>query len=150
MNDIPEGFGPMPRTSSFLDLVGPLHCRPEGAGLLLGIRVETRHANSRGIAHGGLLTTLADLALGYNCARMLGPDRHLATVSITIDFAAVASIGDWLLARCDVQQTGRRLAFANCYLSVEQRRIARASGIFSVIDRERPVSADAMPAPAAG
>ena len=135
MDAPPEGFGPMPRTSRFLETVGPLLCRAEGEGLVLGIRIEPRHANSRGVAHGGLLTTLADLALGYNCARMAGPDRHLATVSITIDFAAAAAVGDWLEAHTDVQQTGRRLAFANCYLMVGARRVGRASGIFSVIPR---------------
>ena len=67
---------------------------------------------------------------------MTGPDRHLATVSITIDFASTAALGDWLEAHTDVQQTGRRLAFANCYLKVGDRRIARASGIFSVIERK--------------
>ena len=136
MNAIPEGFGPMPRTSNFLQTVGPLHCRPEGKGLVLGIRIDERHTNSRGIAHGGLLTTLADLALGYSCAHMTGPDQHLVTVSITIDFASTAALGDWLEAHTDVQQTGRRLAFANCYLKVGGRRIARASGIFSVITRK--------------
>lgn len=136
MSTIPDGYGPLPRSSNFLQMVGPLHCKPDGEALILGLRIEERHANSRGIAHGGLLTTLADLALGYNCARMVGPDRHLATVSITIDFAATASVGDWLTADTDVQQTGRRLGFANCYLMVGDKRIARASGIFSVIERK--------------
>jgi len=136
MSTIPDGYGPLPRSSNFLQMVGPLFCKPDGEVLILGLRIEERHANSRGIAHGGLLTTLADLALGYNCARMVGPDRHLATVSITIDFAATASVGDWLTAHTDVQQTGKRLGFANCYLMVGDKRIARASGIFSVIERK--------------
>ena len=136
MSAIPEGYGPLPRSSNFLQMVGPLYCKPAGEGLILGLRIEERHANSRGIAHGGLLTTLADLALGYNCARMVGANQTLATVSITIDFAATASVGDWLTAHTDVQQTGRRLGFANCYLMVGEKRIARASGIFSVIDRK--------------
>ncbi len=136
MDDIPEGYRPLPRSSNFLQMVGPLFCKPEGESLVLGLRIEARHANSRGIAHGGLLTTLADLALGYNCARMAGPDQHLATVSITIDFASTAAVGNWLAAHTDVQQTGKRLGFANCYLTVGERRIARASGIFSVIARQ--------------
>lgn len=136
MSDIPEGYDPLPRSSNFLQMVGPLYCKPDGEGLILGLRIEARHTNSRGIAHGGLLTTLADLALGYSCARMAGPDRHLATVSLTIDFASTASVGDWLAAHTDVQQTGKRLGFANCYLTVGSRRIARASGIFSVLEQK--------------
>lgn len=136
MSDIPDGYGPLPRSSNFLQMVGPLYCKPDGNGLVLGLRIEERHANSRGIAHGGLLTTLADLALGYNCGRMIASSQTLITTSITIDFAASASVGDWLAAHTDVQQTGKRLGFANCYLMVGDKRIARASGIFSVIERK--------------
>lgn len=136
MSDIPEGFGPLPRTSNFLQMVGPVYSRSDDTGLVLGLRIDERHANGRGIAHGGLLTTLADLALGYNCARLVEPNQTLITTSITIDFVASASIGDWLTAHTDVQQTGKRLGFANCYLIVGDRRIARASGIFSVLERK--------------
>lgn len=136
MSTIPEGYGPLPRSSNFLQMVGPLYCKPDGDGLILGLRIEERHANSRGIAHGGMLTTLADLALGYNCGRLMAPNQTLITTSITIDFVASASIGDWLEAHTDVQQTGKRLGFANCYLTVGEKRIARASGIFSVMERK--------------
>lgn len=136
MSDIPEGYGPWPRNSNFLQMVGPVYFRAESDGFVFGLRIDDRHANSRGIAHGGLLTTVADLALGHNCGRLVGPNQTLFTTSITIDFVASASIGDWLTAHTDVQQTGKRLGFANCYLMVADKRIARASGIFSVIERK--------------
>jgi acyl-coenzyme A thioesterase 13 len=136
MSDIPEGYGPLPRNSNFVQMVGPLYCKSDGDGLVVGMRIDERHANGRGIAHGGLLTTLADLALGYNCGRKIASNQTLITTSITIDFAASALVGDWLTAHTDVQQTGKRLGFANCYLMVADKRIARASGIFSVIERK--------------
>lgn len=136
MSDIPEGFGLWPRNSGFLQTVGPVYFRSDGEGFVFGLRIDDRHANSRGIAHGGLLTTLADVALGHNCGRFAGPNQTLFTTSLTIDFVASASVGDWLVAQTDVQQTGKRLGFANCYLMVGDKRIARASGIFSVIERK--------------
>jgi acyl-coenzyme A thioesterase 13 len=136
MSDIPEGYGPLPRNSNFLQMIGPLYCKPESDGLILGLRIDERHINTRGTAHGGLLTTLADLALGYNCGRAMEFGRTLITTSITIDFIASAAIGDWLTAHTDLQQAGKRLGFANCYLMVGDKRIARASGIFSVIERK--------------
>lgn len=39
---------------------------------------------------------------------------------------------NWLEARVDVQKKGSRLAFANCYLSVGESRIVRASAVFLV------------------
>ncbi len=134
---LPEGFGPLPRSSPFLDMVGPLLCRPVGEGLELGLRVEPRHCNSRGLVHGGLLSTLADLTLGYNLGLFAGGtrDEHgkLITASLTIDFAASAKVGDWLSATAEVVSRGKRLGFANCYIAVGDKRIARASGVFSVI-----------------
>jgi uncharacterized protein (TIGR00369 family) len=131
----PEGFGPLPRSSPFLDMVGPLHCRRTGQGLELGMRVETRHCNSRGFVHGGLLATLADLTLGYNTGAAGTKDEHgrLLTASLNIDFVASAKIGDWLSATAEVVSRGKRLGFANCYIAVGDKRIARASGVFSVI-----------------
>jgi uncharacterized protein (TIGR00369 family) len=131
----PEGFGPLPRNSPFLDMVGPVYCRRSEQGLELGMRVETRHCNSRGLVHGGLLATIADLTLGYNTGAAGTNDEHgkLITASLNIDFVASAKIGDWLSATAEVVSRGKRLGFANCYIAVEGKRVARASGVFAVI-----------------
>src|SRR6516165_2479631 len=63
--DIPEGFVPLFRTSLFLDALGPFFYRPTKSSFVIGLRVATKHANARGSAHGGLLLTLVDIALGY-------------------------------------------------------------------------------------
>jgi acyl-coenzyme A thioesterase 13 len=65
MNAAPEGWRPIPRLSPFNALVGPLYQRSAGESLSIGLRIEEKHGNSRGICHGGVLATLADLALGY-------------------------------------------------------------------------------------
>ncbi|MBX3503069.1 MAG: PaaI family thioesterase [Alphaproteobacteria bacterium] len=128
---LPEGYVPFHRSGPFLDLVGPLYERLDGAALLLGLRVEARHCNRRGLAHGGLMMTLADLVLGYNLVRVGGHGGGI-TVSLTTDFAGSARVGDWLEARADVQKATGSVAFANCYISVGDRRIVRASGIFHI------------------
>src|SRR3569832_1252023 len=113
----PEGFGPLPRNSPFLVMVGPVYCRRTEQGLELGLRVETRHCNSRGLVHGGLLATIAALTLGYNTGAAGTKDEHgkLITASLNIDFVASAMIGDWLSATAEVVSRGKRLGFANCY-----------------------------------
>jgi hypothetical protein len=42
--------------------------------------------------------------------------------------------GDWVEARADIQKVGGRLAFANAYLQVGERRIARTSAVFARVD----------------
>lgn len=135
MTAMPDGFEPLARSSPFLDLVGPLYSRRTEQGLLIGFLAEDKHCNSSGFVHGGFLSTVADIALGYNAAGLGGTETPMVTASITIDFAGSARAGDWVVYRTDVQKVGKKVAFANCYAHVGDNRIARASGLFSVLAR---------------
>jgi acyl-coenzyme A thioesterase 13 len=131
--DIPHNFEPLFRTSPFLDLLGPFFYRKDAEGLTIGIRVEEKHTNARGLAHGGLFMALADVALGYNTAFSKNPPLKLVTTTLTTDFAGSAKVGDWLEASVDIQKTGSRLVFANSYISVGEERVVRASASFLVV-----------------
>jgi uncharacterized protein (TIGR00369 family) len=130
--ETPREFRPLFRTSPVLDLIGPLYSRGEGKDLVLGLRVEAKHCNARGTIHGGILATVADVALGYTMAFASTPPTSLVTASMTLDFAGTAKIGDWLEAGVDILKQGSRLAFANCYITVGEQRIVRASAVFLV------------------
>lgn len=135
--DLPPGFEPIRRTSPFNALVGPLYTKGEGTARTIGLRAAEKHCNSRGIVHGGLLATLADLALGYTIAFLSEPPRSAVTASLTIDYAGSAKVGDWLEVRTDVQKSGGRLTFANCYIHVGETRIVRASAVFAASGERR-------------
>lgn len=135
--EIPPGFKPLQRTSPFNTLVGPLYTKGEGAMRTIGLHAADKHCNSRGIVHGGLLATLADLALGYTIAFLSDPPRSAVTASLTIDYAGSAKVGDWLEVRTDVQKSGGRLTFANCYIHVGETRIVRASAVFAASGERR-------------
>ncbi len=135
MTAVPDGFEPLPRSSPFLDLVGPLYSRRTEEGLLIGFLAEDKHCNSSGFVHGGFLSTVADIAHGYNAGGFGGAETPMVTASITIDFAGSARAGEWVVYRTDVQKVGKKVAFANCYVHAGDRRIARASGLFSVLGR---------------
>ncbi len=131
MTAVPPGFEPLFRTSPFLETLGPFFFRRTPAGFVIGLRVEEKHSNARGTAHGGLLLTLADIALGYTAAFSEEPPLSLTTASLSTDFAGQAKIGDWIEAHVDIQKIGSRLVFANAYLVVGAERIARASAVFA-------------------
>ena len=63
-----EAFAPWPRRSPFGDAAGPLLFRRETGGLVFALRITERHSNAKGTAHGGVLSTVADNALGYAAA----------------------------------------------------------------------------------
>jgi acyl-coenzyme A thioesterase 13 len=111
---VPEGFAPIFRTSPFLDMLGPIFYRPVESGFVIGLRVDEKHGNARGAAHGGFLLTLADVALGYTAAASADPPLELTTVSMSADFVGHARIGDWVEAQVDIQRIGQRLVFAKC------------------------------------
>ncbi len=134
--EIPAGFHLAPRTrpNPFNAMVGPFYEKRHGKEVSLGLRIEERHTNSRGICHGGLLATLADLALGYAClaAGRPGGPTSFVTVNLSLDYSGSAKVGDWVQSDVEVQKTGARLAFANGYLVANDVRIVRASAIFAL------------------
>jgi len=131
--EIPPGFAPIFRTSPFLETIGPLYSAGIGASLVIGMRVQEKHTNARGALHGGVLASVADIALGYGLATSTEPPTSMVTAALSVDFAGSAQIGDWVETSLDIQKVGARMAFANVYFSVGGERIARASGVFLVV-----------------
>lgn len=134
MNNIPEGFEPIFRSSPYLDLLGPIYNKKSKSGLIIGFSAEQKHCNARNLVHGGVFSSLADIALGYNAAFKGKNPVPMVTASLTIDYAGSAKLGDWVEIEVDVQKVGRSMAFANSYFHVESKRIARASAVFNVIN----------------
>jgi acyl-coenzyme A thioesterase 13 len=117
--------------SPFNALVGPLYERRDGDAVSIGLQIDPKHTNSRGICHGGVLATLADLALGYAMLARSGDKGSFLTAHLSVDYAGAAKTGDWLESKVEIQRVGARLAFANCYLVANGKPIVRASAIFA-------------------
>lgn len=92
------GFTPHSRSSPYFDLIGPLLSHHTEAGIEFALRIDDRHLNARGFAHAAVLTSLADVALGYTAASSQDPPANLVTASLTIDFAGSVR-GDRRIAR---------------------------------------------------
>ena len=130
---VPLGFGPMFRSSPLLDALGSFCNNGVGTSLEVGFLVTERHTNSRGSVHGGVLTTLADVGMGYLMAFGADPLRRRTTASLTIDYTGTAAIDDWIKVEMDAPRIGRQLAFANARLMAGERQVARASAVFAVV-----------------
>jgi acyl-coenzyme A thioesterase 13 len=135
MPRIPEGFRKIERLSPFNAQVGPLYERRDGEAVSIGLVIAEKHTNSRGICHGGALATLADLALGYAMLAKSGDQGSFLTAHLSVDYAGAAKVGDWIESKVEIQRVGARMAFANCYLLVDNRPIVRASAIFARGDK---------------
>ena len=103
MSDLPDGFERHFRKSPVTEPWEPLYSRPGAASVEIGLIVAAAHCNSRGFVHGGVIAALADNAMGlsYGMARSrarVDSATHsgAVTVSLALDYAASAKIGQWL------------------------------------------------------
>jgi len=134
IDDVPEGFVPLVPGGTWLAHAGPIFQRPAAdGGVVIAVRVAQKHTNIRGIAHGGMLVTLADSALGRNIHMTRQPPEPMVSVNLSTDFLGAAKVGDWLEAHVQVRKHGARLSFAECNLMVGDRVVVRASGVFAVV-----------------
>jgi uncharacterized protein (TIGR00369 family) len=131
-SDIPEGFERHFRRSPLTDPWEPIYSKRTADAVIFGLRLAAPHTNSRGLAHGGLITTLADNAMGLSCALKLGGGARLVTVSLSIDFIGPAQVGQWLAVETDVIKTGGTLCFAQCFVTADEVNCARANATFHV------------------
>jgi acyl-coenzyme A thioesterase PaaI-like protein len=83
---VPEGFERHTRRSGLTDPWEPIYARRSTRGVSLAIRAGTAHANSRGFVHGGLISVLADNAMGLSCGEQAANTAGLVTVSLSVDF----------------------------------------------------------------
>ena len=96
--------------SRFASLLGlRLVERSDGASRV-ELVVREEHANSRGIAHGGVLASLMDTAAGAAIVFQPSLDGQGAvTVSLAASYLAPAKVGDVLVARARRRSPGRRI-----------------------------------------
>jgi acyl-coenzyme A thioesterase 13 len=127
------GFEPWPRRSPFGDAAGPLLFRSDGDALTFATAVEQRHTNATGSAHGGMLSTFADLALGYAAAVSTDPPTRMRTVALNIDFIGPVAVGDLVTASPEVLRVGKRLAHASAIVFANDAPVARASATLAVV-----------------
>jgi uncharacterized protein (TIGR00369 family) len=136
MIDIPEGFQPHFRKSPFTDPWEPLYSKKTEKAVIIGLRLAKPHTNSRGLIHGGLIASLADNAMGYSCALVMGWTTSLVTISLAVDYAGSAEIGQWLAVESEVIKTGSTICFAQSLIKADDVVIARANGTFRVVPKK--------------
>ena len=127
--EYPPGYRVIDPSDPFETGSGPFFVPvDQAAPFRLLLRVEKRHCNSSGSVHGGLLATMADVAV---CAiAVLGqPGERAITVSLTTDFVSAGNLGDLIEARAEVTRRTGSLVFARAQIEVEDRVLLTCSAI---------------------
>jgi uncharacterized protein (TIGR00369 family) len=140
---MPAGYHPHTRRSPLTDPWEPLFARETTDAIQLALEIRDAHCNARGFAHGGLISSLADNAMGLSAVRQarLRPGAaqvSALTVSLALDFIDVARVGDFVEFQPSVLKVGRTLSFVECHVVCRARLIARGSASFRINQRETP------------
>ena len=114
---------------------GPFYIRTDEAGhSVIALKVGRNQCNSNMVAHGGLLMTLADLAV---CFEAIGgdPDLRSLTVSLTANFLAPAEPGMLLRAYPRVNRRTKRMAFVDARIMAGDDCVFTCTAVIRVIGR---------------
>ena len=136
ITDIPEGFERHFRQSPLTDPWEPLYSKRTDKAVVIGLRLAKPHTNGRGLIHGGLIAALADNAMGYSCAHVMGGASSLVTIGLAVDFIGTAQVGQWLVIETDVIRTGSTTCFAQSLIKADDTVIARANATFRVVPKK--------------
>lgn len=132
---VPAGYSPHFRKSPLTDPWEPLFSKIGDGSVAIALRVRPAHCNGKGFLHGGLISSLADNAMGLSVVEQLkaqGIDRARggSTVSLAVDFLASAQIGQWVEFVPRVLRIGGSLGFADCLVLADALPIARGNATF--------------------
>ncbi|MGD1935694.1 MAG: PaaI family thioesterase [Candidatus Phaeomarinobacter sp.] len=134
---VPEGFAPHFRKSPLTDPWEPLYSRITGDAVVLGVLTSEGHCNSRGLVHGGLISALADNAMGLSCVhahKQAGKEvLGAVTVTLHVDFLRPVKQGQWLEFVTTAIKTGRQMDMAQGMVTADGRDCAFVSATFSVV-----------------
>ena len=130
--DIPEGFKRCRDDDTFNDVLSPCYMKLVDGKPVIGMFIEKHHCNFIGIAHGGCLMTLMDVALSGAVCVALGNYTATPTVSTSFDFMAAAKLGDWIYTDVISVDLTRTMGFVNAMICGPNGHVARASGCFKL------------------
>ena len=130
--DAPSGFEPAGFTPGFLDHGGPYYLGAPVDGVrVVGLRIVPHHINYQDAAHGGVISTFADVALSHAVYDAERPRLAPSTVTLTGNYLLGAKLGDWLEARVRIDRLGGRTAYTSGGIWRGDEQIATMSGVFA-------------------
>ena len=130
----PEGFEPHFRQSPLTAPWEPIFSRRTAQAVQIGLHIREAHCNSRGFVHGGLISALADNAMGLSAGHLAqqtaGEQRRPVTINLAVDFTGTGKVGQWLSFEPRVLKLTRTLAFVDCVVLADGAMLARANATF--------------------
>lgn len=102
--------------------------------VVLELNLESRHMSGANRAHGGVLFTMLDGALGRAVATKLPVEKGCATVEIKINYFRPVQFGT-IRVRAQLKEMTKSLGYSEGEITNEEGKVlARASGTFFITE----------------
>lgn len=134
--EIPPGFTPLRFRSAYLGFLGPFYETRRDGQAIVGLPLEEKHMNLRAMAHGGVLATMADVALSFTLVTSDETLQAVSTVSLTTDFLGTARLGRWIEGSGTIDRMGGNLAFVHGRIVSDGEAVVTMSGVFKLFRAE--------------
>jgi len=130
------GFVPTPLIDPFEIYVGPIFDRRADKGAKeYAIRTDARHMNRRGVMHGGMCMTLADMTLGQ--AVWDATDKApCVTLNMQTNFLKPVVEGDIVRVVPQLIRRTRALVFMRGDFAVEDEIVFAVSSVWKLLGRD--------------
>lgn len=148
---LPAGFEPWHEQNTFMDHIGPIWMHRErdvdkngtsgNDRIRIAVKLERRHTNALGRAHGGFLMSVMDLTMGLNASARVHDLGVVVTVQLSNNFVGTAHEGEVVIGEATVERVTRTLTFVSGRISADDRPLLVSTAIF----RNPPPKADAKP-----
>ena len=104
----------------------------------VSLKISPKHLSPAGRVHGGVISTLFDLACGAAVFSTLGLKDFCSTVELKVNYFHPLKVGDDLKVKTKVVFRGKRLCVAHgfCYRKGRKDPVAMATGTFNVVKAE--------------
>ena len=131
-----DGWSPI-EVEGFCSTISPLWVKGEPGARTVGLLVRPEHANVHlRTLYGGALMTFADAALSLGVGEVL-EGMFAVTAQLQTYFVAAARIGDLVECKPEIMRRTKDMVFVRALLTVNERTVAGADGIWKVIDPAR-------------
>jgi uncharacterized protein (TIGR00369 family) len=114
-------------------MAGPYYERKGEGCIIVATRISRCHINHIKAAHGGVLGTLADVALSYqvHCAEQ--PALPMATITLNTNYLAAARLDDWVEAYTAIDRIGKRTAYCSGRIVCGDEVLMTMSAVFAIL-----------------
>lgn len=117
--------------NTICDFLG-VEVRPAEGGVRLELEVSARHSNCYDILHGGVMTTMADTAMGAAC---FARNKKVVTVSMTLEFMHAVALGTRIFTDAKILHDGHQIMICECgIVDAAGNLYAKAHATFFVIE----------------